>query len=593
MFEIEAHGGLGRKGLWTRGGRSLLTPIVLFAHTGSRPPPTFAEALLVAERTEDPRLQIRVSGSFFAPRDRGHADDLPSTKGVPLSLAGLERPQAAGAGDLAVLTDEADVVAAQSAAAVFLANGPEFERFPRDFVSGVRRVREDLGPAKIVAVTGLATPSNLSALVYAGIDVVDSSRMALDGARDLFHTSDGAIPAEEADREACGCPACAALEDVRAHNERALFREMLLVRNHLAHGRLRELVERRLANAPWNTSVLRHLDLREYDLLEAYTPTSGGRMLAYSHESLTRPEVVRFRRRLRERYSKPPCARVLLLLPCSARKPYSASRSHRRFREAILASGNPSVVHEVIVTSPLGLIPRELEGFYPARAYDIPVTGDWSRDEAAMVADDLQAFVAANRYEAVVAHLGAEASIVRETLPEAMLTAKDRPTTDESLASLTRALDDIAAGFARATKGMRVAEEMANRARFQFGDAGLELVRGASFRGRMPDTRIIRDGHQVAMHTDRGMLSLTLEGGVILSARDAHWVEIEDFVPKGNVFAIGVVDAAREIRPGDEVVVRHDSDVRAVGTARLSGREMASLERGEAVHVRHAAVPSG
>src|SRR5439155_18618970 len=31
--------------------------------------------------------------------------------------------------------------------------------------------------------------------------------------------------------------------------------------------------------------------------------------------------------RIRERYRKPPSARVLLLLPCSARKPYSTSRS--------------------------------------------------------------------------------------------------------------------------------------------------------------------------------------------------------------------------------------------------------------------------
>src|SRR5207247_5931433 len=132
-------------------------------------------------------------------------------------------------------------------------------------------------------------------------------------------------------------------------------------------------------------------------LVEAYTPVAGGEMLAYASESLTRPEIVRFRRRIRERYAKPPSSRVLVLLPCSARKPYSRSRSHRRFRDAILASKDPSSVHEVIVTSPLGLIPRELERFYPARAYDIPVTGDWSRDEAAVVADDARADVEANR----------------------------------------------------------------------------------------------------------------------------------------------------------------------------------------------------
>ncbi len=591
MFEIEARGGLGRTGNWTRGSRTLSTPLVLFVHSDSRPAPAYAEALFVADRREDPRFQIRAGGSFFSPRPPAHPDDLPPTKGTPRSLDDLEIPQVTLAGDLAIVAGESDLSAAKAADAVFLANGPEFERSPREFVAAIRRIREALGPAKVVAVTGLATPSNLSVMVYGGIDVVDSSRVMLDSARGLFHTADGAIPVAEADRDACGCPACAAGEDLRAHNDRALYREMLLVRNHLAHGRLRELVERRLANAPWNTAVVRHLDLREYDLVEPYTPVVGGEMHAYAHESLTRPEVLRFRRRIHERYAKPPSARVLLLLPCSARKPYSASRSHRRFRDAILASANPSVVHEIVVTSPLGLIPRELERFHPARAYDIPVTGDWSRDEAAMVSEDVAAFVASNHYDAVVAHLGAEAPVVSSAFPDAILTAKGRPTSDESLASLREALDQATKSHNRIPKGVRFAEEMSNIARFQFGEAGLGLTRKATFRGRFPGVRVVRDGSQVAMHTDRGMLSLTLSGGKILSEKGAYWVEIEDFVLKGNVFAVGVVDAAREIRPGDEVVVRHGGEVRAVGSARLNPREMIDSERGEAVHVRHAIGP--
>src|SRR5947209_3162192 len=587
MFEIEARGGLGRKGIWTRGDLGLTTPLVLFVHQGSRAAPTYAEGLLVAERTGDPRLQIRVGGTFFAPRPAVDPDDLPPGKGTPQSLADLEIPQETVAGEWAVVAGQSDLVAAKSAGGVFLANGPEFERSPREFVAAVRGVREALGPSKVVAVTGLATPSNLAVLVYSGIDVVDSSRMLLDSARGLFHTGDGTVPFAEADRDACGCPACAAGEALPAHNDRALYREMLLVRNHLVHGRLRELVERRLANAPWNTAIVRHLDLREYGLVEAYTPVSGGEMRAYASESLTRPEIVRFRRRIRERYGKPPSARVLVLLPCSARKPYSTSRSHRRFRDAILASADPSAVHEVIVTSPLGLIPRELERFYPAGAYDIPVTGDWSRDEAAMVTDDLRAFLATNRYDTVVAHLGAEAPIVKAAVPDVIPTSKERPTSDESLASLTAMLNQVTASAPRVPRGLRFSEEMSNVARFQFGEAGLGLMRGASFRGRVPDVRVIREGTQVAMYTGRGMLSLTLAGGGILSDADAYWVEIEDFLPKGNIFAVGVADAAPEIRPGDEVVVRHGNEVRAVGTARLSGREMVDFRRGEAVHVRH------
>src|SRR5439155_1073263 len=204
---------LGRRALRTPGDRSLTTPLVLFIQEGPRAAPSYAEALFVSERTEDPRFQIRHGGSFFAPRPAAHPDDLPPTKGTPLSLEGLEIPQEVVAGDLAIVTGESDLPSAKSAQAIFLANGPEFERSPR------------------------------------------------------------------------------------------------------------EHVERRLANAPWNTAVVRHLDLRAYELVEPYTPVAGGAMLAYAQASLTRPEILRFRRRIRERYAKPPSARVLLLLPCSARKP--------------------------------------------------------------------------------------------------------------------------------------------------------------------------------------------------------------------------------------------------------------------------------
>ncbi len=588
MFEVLDRGGLGRTGLWTRGGQELRTPLVLSAHRPTHPAPPYAEALLVLERAEDPRLQIRVSGSFFSPRTPESAEDLPPTKGLPLSVADLDVPQPAMAGDLALVTNESDLRASSTAEIEFLANGPEYLRSPREFVSSMVRAREVLGPSKLLAITGLAAPSNLAALVYAGVDLVDSSRVVLDSVRRIFHTSDGAVPEEHADRAACACPACEAGQDLRAHNERALYREMLLVRNHIAHGRLRELVERRLANDPWNTAVVRHLDLRQYDLVEQYAPVAGGEILAYSHESLTRLEVLRFRKRICDRYSKPPSARILLLLPCSARKPYSRSRSHRKFRDAILASRNPSVVHEVVVTSPLGLIPRELEHFYPARAYDIPVTGDWNKEEAAMVIDDLRAFVEANRYDAIVAHLGAEAAVVKEALPQAIFTADGNPTGDRFLGQLTKTLSEITTPLPHAPRGQRFAEEMANLARFQFGDAGRSLVGGATFRGRFPDVHVLRGGAQVAMYTGRGLLSLTLEGGQILSEGNVYCVDIEDFIPKGNVFAVGVTDATKEIRVGDDVAVRHDGQVRAVGTARMNWREMIDFERGEAVRVRHA-----
>src|SRR3989475_400953 len=210
MLEIEARGGLGRRGTWTRGDRTLPTPLVLFLHRSSRAAPTYAEALFVSERIDDSRLQVRVRGSYFDPRIGNHPDDLPPTKGMPLSMADLEIPEDGAAAEFAIVAGELDLPKASGADAVFLANGPEFQRSPREFVGAMERLRESLGPAKIAAVTGLASPSNLSILVYAGIDVVDSSRMILDSARGLFHTSDSAVASRSAigsrpPRGSCSC----------------------------------------------------------------------------------------------------------------------------------------------------------------------------------------------------------------------------------------------------------------------------------------------------------------------------------------------------------------------------------------------------
>ena len=99
--------------------------------------------------------------------------------------------------------------------------------------------------------------------------------------------------------------------------------------------------------------------------------------------------------------------------------------------------------------------------------------------------------------------------------------------------------------------------------------------------------RVFRDGAQVGMFTELGKFSLTLDGGAILAAKDVHWVEIEDFYPEGSVFAVGVTGADERIRVGDGVVVRHAGEVRAVGVAAMTPKEMRDLRRGEAVKVRH------
>ena len=55
----------------------------------------------------------------------------------------------------------------------------------------------------------------------------------------------------------------------------------------------------------------------------------------------------------------------------------------------------------MIVTSPLGLVPRDLEEVWPAGHYDIPVTGDWSIDELERVTSMIDALLENNDYRVI------------------------------------------------------------------------------------------------------------------------------------------------------------------------------------------------
>jgi archaeosine synthase len=489
-------------------------------------------------------------------------------------------------GPVAFLPDsKAAVEAKQDVLA--LQNTVEFLRYPRRFATTMSVLRQEAGYQRAIYTPLLATPANLPLLVHLGVDLADTLRVQYDTVKGRFHSSDGTLPVEALEEWPCLCPACEK-RDLGEHNLRQLLAEIRRVRLAIRGGWLRELVERRLANDPWITATLRELDLRQYPWQELHAPVTGALLKAYSPASLHRPEVKRFRRRLSERYRRPPSAPILLLLPCSARKPYSTSRSHRLFRMAIRSGGNPWAIHVVVVTSPLGLVPLELQLAYPAQHYDVPVTGDWSREEAGILEEDLPVFLARHRYEAVVSHLGPEAEIVNGLIDDVLETSDGTPRSPESLDRLETTLRELTSDLPPVSPGQRRAEELAAMAAFQFGSGAEALVAGCTTRGRYPYWRLMRKGTQLAALTgERGMLALTLEGARALSSLNLGWVEIDDFYPEGNVFAVGVEAAHEDLRIGDEAVVRYEDEVRAVGVARMNPQEMTASNRGEAVHVRH------
>lgn len=484
-------------------------------------------------------------------------------KGVVLHPLSEERPE------------EADVYVMGSAGAL---------KNPRDLVKAVIGCKNRTRSDSALYAPALATPANLALLIYLGIDLVDRTRVIADAYLGRYHTRDGVWEVGALPELPCRCPHCLALDDridpekIAAHNVLKLEEELRIVRLMIESGTLREYVERQVRVTPDQTAALRLLD-QEHCYLEARTPQHrSSAFLANTAESLQRVEVTRFGQRVLERY-RAPNSDVLLLLPCSARKPYSTSRSHRLFAEAI--GQHRRYLHELILTSPLALVPRELEEVYPAASYDVPVTGHWDREERAWLLDCLAAYLKKNKYARIVAHLEGELEeTVRSSGLDAAFTGGG--TREDSLEKLARAVREACRDAVRLKEGRL--QRYRAVADFYFGEGAGDalLSNDAHIKGRELQNE---DKKALAMITPNGTMALSIEGARRLADRGSYIVTIGDFLPRGSLLAPGVVEADPQIRPGDEVIIQGPRAF-GVGRAKMSGWEMVESRRGVAADIR-------
>jgi archaeosine synthase len=441
---------------------------------------------------------------------------------------------------------------------------------PRKYVDHLASLRERVAPDAAWYAPASALPSNACLLACTGFDLFDFAAVDLMTTRGLFCTPEGAFPAAEIEAGSCRCAGCES-GDLGLHNRLALLAECATVRRFIARGQVRELMEMRCRMDANAVSVMRFID-QEYSMAEQAAPIArSARMLANSSESMYRPEIKRFADRVVERYT-PPRSDVVVLLPCAARKPYSASQSHQKYIATV--SGR---AHEVIITSPIGVVPRELEAVYPAGHYDVPVTGYWDREECAFLSEILVRYLTAHPYGRVIAHLEGGALAVAEMAAkecgiELEHTCTAHPTSPVSL----RSLDEALAG----ERVMRVTP-IAGMLAWQFGET--VATKGMQVKGK-PGRQAVFKGKTILFNIDAGtgLYKPTFEGWEYLSG---YRVEIDNFVPHGDVLAPGVIGADPRIRPGDEVLVTGPA-ASATGRAMMGAAEMTRSHRGVAVKVR-------
>lgn len=574
MIEVIDRAGVARIAKWSNGKNKVSVPNIAFHDSSLFPAPSYAE--LTIHREEDD-LQLRSPGL---------ADPIAKLRREivqPLSqLRGTEHVPKLGEGYAVVKAGSKVPQEMKDAVDLFvLENAFEMRRDARTFVDSIASLRNEIGYGKLIYAPGIMDPSNLALLIYMGMDLVDSSLILLQSSRGKVLLPEGSLSSEEAKWLVGRDP-----EETTRFNLDVAWKELQLVRHMIKIGRLRELVETRSNATPWAVAALRIFDLEHYNIQERYTSVVGPSFYCNSKQSLFRPDVWRYRKRIMERYTAAKHKKVLLLIPCSAKKPYSTSKSHRILTEVLDSVPNSAVVQELIITSPLGAVPREIEMFYPAAQYDIPVTGNWDREEVAMVQEMVRK-VASRGFEKVICHLGVESEFVKPVV-DCVDTSPEGTTSGRSLGLLKEELEKACASVEKVPRAIDRAETMRSAAIFQFGAAGSALLDDCSIVGHVPYLKIMKGNTQRGMLTpDRGMISLTMEGGEALLGGRVNVVEIGDFDLTGNLFAVGVEKADPLIRAGDEVLIVRKGELEGVGVAAMSGPEMEAVRRGEAVRVRH------
>ncbi len=225
-----------------------------------------------------------------------------------------------------------------------------------DLVDIIVASKKGLSPAAPVHLFGAGHPMMFSLAVALGCDLFDSASYAIYAKEGRYMTVRGTYHVDDLQYLPCSCPVCAShdtgeliksekREELLArHNLYVTFAEMREVRQAIKEGSLWELVEQRCRTHPQLLNGLKRA-LSHSDWIEKFQPASRSTFFYSGPESARRPEVMRYRKKLKNFDLK---GRVLI-------------RTHRLDNE-------DDFDHVLDFKPPFGAYPLELKETYPFNA---------------------------------------------------------------------------------------------------------------------------------------------------------------------------------------------------------------------------------
>ena len=550
-------------GLGDRASPSAFTPGLLLTEQDPQIGIELAPFTLLHDSSELPAsLNIKSRGNWAFPFSEGDIPQYNAVEGhtLPPSLQEADSGQGQSTGPLLPVTwqrlvhDPTLNDASLSPEIVVIQDAIQIAGHPGRLIHALRILRERF-PGALLWAPGIGGPDNVAVLTWFGLDLFDLTRSKQAASRDILLTRDGPRTVDLSMGE------CSDMDTQISEWKAAIS----ATRSAIRDGTLRELVDKQSLNSPRLVEHLRRHDAMLADAAPLTQHVSKQqRFRCHSQTSRQDPLIANWIHRIDTQYMPSEAQReVLVLLPCSARKPYSRSQSHRFFRSAIR---NRSI-HQVIVTSPLGLVPRELEEQWPAAHYDIPVTGDWDSDELATIRRMVSNLVNRVGYKRVINHSGIEFDLDVETIdtrPEGV-----GASSKSACKMLQMAIDDAAEKYnlENIREKNLLKYQFSALSMWQFGTD--EWLQGLHVGGKPPRWLLLEGKQQMAQwHPDSGRFSFTKSLLPKLhSTGTLPVVEIGGDTPwKGDIFSGMIMSAPTDLKVGQEILVVRDDVL--LGSAR-------------------------
>jgi 7-cyano-7-deazaguanine tRNA-ribosyltransferase len=233
---------------------------------------------------------------------------------------------------------------------------------------------------------GAGHPIMFSLAIALGCDLFDSAAYAIYARNNRYMTSNGTYRLEELEYFPCPCPKCTKTTPKQAlelptkkrqtflaeHNLYTCQAEIKQIKQAISNGRLWEHLQTRVHAHPTLLQALKKLKKHE-DYIERHSPaTKKSGIFFYDHTDLARPEVVRHRKKLTERYSSPKEAEILILTPQTKTKPFSKSKQYKRITKLLQETfkQHQHKIHTCFYAAPFGIIPIELDETYPLSQHE-------------------------------------------------------------------------------------------------------------------------------------------------------------------------------------------------------------------------------